>query len=373
MRIEAHGYRTAISREIKSGERSATLDFELEEAKGVEAVVLAPDGSPAVRAHVGLSDGSHGIGIMDGELMENAAYTTRAGTDQNGRFQFHHQESSFNLFVAHHEGYAQLTATMDSLPTQIKLERWARIEGAFRIANKPVADVKMNIMHFTNFQQFPNNSVNHTALTKQDGTFIMERLIPGQITICRLNLFEPGKGYAEAASVCQLPIKLVAGETSRVDFGVTGRPIVGVLQTAVPNDRINWKEARICLRHAVNVLPKLGEPPIPEGIRNKPKEMEEWFQNWKQTDEGRAWIALQEAHQANFTHRQSSPVYTASANADGAFRLEDIPAGKYELEIDCGVHRNLRLANPMSHIVVPEMENNRSDVELDLGVLKCEL
>ncbi len=52
VRIEADGYQTAVSREIKSDEGSVSVDFELERRKDSAGRVVTPDNLPASRAEV---------------------------------------------------------------------------------------------------------------------------------------------------------------------------------------------------------------------------------------------------------------------------------------------------------------------------------
>ena len=59
VRIEADGYRVAVSRDIKNDEGNVQVDFALVKAKDIAAAVLTPDGQPAAGAKIAIASPAH--------------------------------------------------------------------------------------------------------------------------------------------------------------------------------------------------------------------------------------------------------------------------------------------------------------------------
>ena len=84
---------------------------------------------------------------------------------------------------------------------------------------------------------------------------------------------------------------------------------------------------------------------------------------WLKTSEGKAYD-------------RSKRAYDIDVRPDGRFRVEDVPAGKYELHVEVrgprqGVPRyRPEVANTTEEITVPEMPGGRSDEPLDVGTIE---
>lgn len=153
-----------------------------------------------------------------------------------------------------------------------------------------------------------------------------------------------------------------AGEPTKLDLGGTGRAVVGKL---VPppgfKDRVFWNFALITARVDLVAPPR---PPYPAEIQNKPQEHQAWWNAWKQTPEGQAWVA---AYQAFERERSMSPYITASVDRDGSFRIDDVPPGDYVMSIRFDERSPGSLSNYKLH--VPPVAGARSDDEVDLGTI----
>ena len=130
LRIEADGYRAAVSRDIKSDEGTITIDFALERGKNVAGKVVTPGLLPAVGARVALGGSRSWIRFTNGEIDERSNNSPRETTDRAGRFRFPARDKDFQLVITHPSGFTQIKSKPEwDLTRIIRLEPWSRVEG----------------------------------------------------------------------------------------------------------------------------------------------------------------------------------------------------------------------------------------------------
>ena len=146
VRIEADGYRSAVSREIKSTEGNVVVDFELKKGAVVAAKVVTPRNLPAAGARIALGVAGSQINVKNGDIDDSSTYRARAEADASGRFHFPAQDKDFQLVITHPSGFAHIKSTPDwDLTRIIHLEPWSRAEGTFRVGKTPVANVPISL------------------------------------------------------------------------------------------------------------------------------------------------------------------------------------------------------------------------------------
>jgi hypothetical protein len=324
IRIEADGYLTAISRDIKSNEGSVTVDFDLKRGTPVAAKVLTPDLQPASGARAALGVAGSQIQVKNGDFDHGGTFCQRVTADEAGLFQFPAQAKGFQLVITHPSGYAQIASTPEWGPTrEIRLEPWARVEGTFQVGQAPAANVTLDLRvagHDAFGKDEPRIFTSHEATTGPDGRFLFPRVIPGRGSISRNILFMVDEGAREVTSSSVVPAEFPAGKTTRFDLGGTGRAVVGKLQPSRDLDpkQVRWNFA------LVMVSPARPEPPV--GVAS----------------------------------------IMATVARDGTFRLDDLPAGTYSMKVrfdrdDAGSLVDYRFR-------VPAPNENFGPV--DLGTLK---
>ncbi|MCL2623633.1 MAG: hypothetical protein FWD31_08215 [Planctomycetaceae bacterium] len=196
MRFEAVGYEPYQTPPIELNGQRQTLDIELvpSETKPVRAVVLLPDGKPAIDAEVGLG-GLSGIAVR----TENDRIASNTGnaivrTDGNGRFEFPNPGVPYVILAAHPDGFAFATQTEVESGT-IPMIPWARIEGTAYDGDKPVAnaslwgsfDMPQETVHHETYGQVylpqpprPQRYESQVRTTTDaTGKFVLERVAPG--------------------------------------------------------------------------------------------------------------------------------------------------------------------------------------------------
>jgi len=363
IRIEADGYIPGISRGFKIDEGDVVFDFKLEKGTGPVGTVFFKNGTPAAGAEVILCTLSQGAYIRDGrnEQKRDSQYVE---TKQDGRFSFPPQIGPFSVVVLHDRGYAEVTREELEMSSELMLQPWARVEGKLLIGKEPGINQVVRVSLEEPYE--PNSPrIYHDcqANTDSNGYFVFERVPSGKAQVSReIKLSDRMTTFSHA-----VPVEIKSGETITVTIGGTGRPVVG--KVAAPADYkqpINWNYGHNSLSL------KLSEPPGHENLEQMSmEERRSWYETWSNSDEGKAFIEEQ---------RKQRQFYTFKIEHDGTFRIEDVPAGKYQLSImvheppvatKCGYGE---LIGMVSHeFDIPEMPGGRSDEPLHIGPLELEI
>jgi hypothetical protein len=368
VRIEANGYQVAVSRDIMPDEGEVDLDFELQRAADITSTIVTPSGEPAAGAKIALGVAGSQIRIEGGDIHDRSTFATRIEADADGRFSVPARDEPFHLVITHEAGFAHLTSEDGPVSDPITLTLWARVEGTFRVGPDPAPNVVLS-MHGERIRSHgegvPNITTLHDVTTAKDGKFIFERVFPGKGRIGRGILLMVDDGATEVTSSQRVSAEFLAGKTTRLDLGGTGRPVIGRL--VPPPDyegRVYWNFALVQVRAN---LKSPTQPKPPSEVQNDPEKYEAWWKEWKETTEGQAWSAAYETYERL---RFEAPYITASVGQDGSFRIDDMPSGDYVLGVRFSKYSPGQLSG--FHFTVPPIEGVRSDEILDLGDLTFE-
>jgi hypothetical protein len=324
VRIEAEGYRAAVSRELKSDEGNVTLDFELEKAEVVTATLLTRELRPAAGAQVAIGVAGSQISIKNGEIDDSSTYCARQDANRVGRFTFPAQETDFRLVITHPAGYADVKATAETRLSTIVLKPWARVEGTFRVGKKPIANVPITILAegLSSYgQDLPSIHTHHDVTTAPDGHFVFERVVPGLARIGRRLMHSANRGAREAASSCMIAGEFPGGATTQIDLGGAGRAVVGRLRPPADfKGTIPWNFAMI------DVQPEVDDD-----------------------------------------DRPAAPYLNATADREGNFRLDDVPEGKYTLVVRFYYRQELNQLVAVRSFSVPPSSEDRAEQDVDLA------
>jgi protocatechuate 3,4-dioxygenase beta subunit len=330
VRVEADGYHSAVSRDIKSDEGEVSIDFALKPGADVVAKVVTPDVKPAVGAKVALGIFGSQISVRNGDLEDLSTHCERVTTDTTGRFHFPGQGTDFQLVITHPSGFAHIRSSPDwDRARVIRLEPWARVEGTFRVGDKPAANVPITLnsqglLSYGDDQ--PSVFTRHDATTGPDGRFAFERVLPGKGQIGREITWLVKEGATEVTSTGMYLAEFPSGQTTRVDLGGRGRPVVGTLRPPAGFDGpVRWNFATVWVS--------------PEGREAQAR--------------GPALNYLR-----------------ASVDLAGRFRIDDVPPGAYSLRVDFQRDEAGRLLN--HRILVPPPGNGSLGTPFDLGVLNLQ-
>jgi hypothetical protein len=287
-------------------------------ANDIETIVVTPDGRPAAGAKVCLGFPRTMFVLINGKFDSSANDSIRLTSDRKGRlFMPGHQAHSY-LAVTHPSGYAIYRPSPKSKLRRIVLDPWTRVEGRYFPGGKPRANAQVTItrsdLDGTIGDEGPQVVWGFEAKTGSDGRFVFERVPAGRGWIGGSDGFSDRRNDSATASAYMLCSTFPAGQILHLDIGTTGRSIVGKLRLRADLG----KTAHWCT----------------EPIRLVPKSSKEAY-------------------------------FRAILDRDGAFRIDDVPAGEYSLEINFITDNYADFwRRPIS---VPKPDG--SGKPLDLGVL----
>lgn len=368
LRIEADGYRVAVSRDIKSDEGKVQVDFALVKTKDIAATLLTPDGHAASGAKIAIGIAGSQIMVKNGQIDSRQTYAAQCDADEAGHFRFLAQDGPYQLVIVHPAGFAYLKSAEHEIPGTITLTAWARVEGTFRAGPKPVPNARIEIMSHdirSYDDGVPTISTECETTTGAGGRFVFDRVFPGDGRIGRGIVRMVNQGATEVTSQTRIAANFPAGKTTHIDLGGSGRLVIGKLAgPAGSNEKVLWQFADIDVQVD---LPEPKSPPVPADIDKDPQRREAWWTKWEATREGKAWQAAYDAYDKL---RRESPYISATADRDGAFHIDDMPAGDYVLRVHFTEHSAGHLSN--YRFTVPPIAGGRSSEPLDLGKLMLE-
>jgi hypothetical protein len=352
VRIEAQGYRPSTSEPFKMEAGDVAFDAALEPGEGPSGVVRGLDGRLLAGTVVILSTKSLQAQLYNGKFHESAYPRVLTGAD--GRFRFPAQTEPFRVFVDHESGFAEADEKALAGGSPLVIKAWGRVAGTAMIGSRPAVGVQIRLDENGNLGG-PRITQAQQTSTDARGRYAFEHVIPARLSVSRLFTlertgFDVGTGAARTVMV-------KPGVTTFVDLGGTGRPVVGRFKLPA-----GIKAGAFFPPFNQTLHPIRPEPPYPANLSDQ--EREAWLTEWLATDEGEAYS-------------RSQFVFDTNVRPDGRFRIEDVPAGRYELHAQVhapgtgvpGTH-GPELANVDTEITVPEIPGGRSDVPLDLGTIE---
>ena len=338
--IEAEGYLPEISRRLKAEEEDAVVHFALHRGSGVSGIVRLPDGSPLAGAEVLLSTLARPVQLNNGRPQAGLSDQRVVKTRADGRFTLPPGEPPYTIVVVDDRGHAELTVkARPAVPYRLTIEPWSRIEGTLRIGRQPAAAQKLNLA--AEGHRDPADVVYRSGFATTDalGRFEFNRVVPGEVTISRMIEWKD-RNIGSAGGSPSAVVHVAPAATVRLTLGGTGRPVVG--KATLPAEitaRDDWLFGFCYL-----VRKNFGAAPAGA------------------SRDGSA--------------RGADTSFTLKVEPDGSFRIEDVPAGTYDLLIevnkrptDSGGLGHEELATCRREVVVPVMPEGRSDKPLDLGVI----
>ena len=365
IRIEAEEYLPADSEPFAPDGEEKNLSFKLVKGEGMKGFVLGPDGKSVSGATVVVITPSGGVQLKDGQLEGQEG--VRAVTDADGSFSFPPQTDAFLLLAIHDRGCARVTDAQFKTNSLVTLQPWAVVQGVVKTGTKPAANQAMALGYVDREGYDPKKPrlfAYHNANTDENGRFRFERVMPGEVSVSKaIKISDRMTGSSHAKVVTAEP-----GQTVEVNIGGGGRAVVGRID--IPSDvkKGSWMIGDASLRTIVKP-PKM-DVPTADLQKMTMEERMAWFEKWKQSPEGKAFEEEQRKYQ------EQSKYYGVRVESDGSFRVDDVPAGAYTLNITLTDMPPANRGGPGDEIAVtthqftmPPIAGGVSDEAFDLATL----
>ena len=348
---------------------SATPPVSPSTSLGLTVTAVLPDGKPAAGALGVLFPGTHQL-MLSGLKIDNDPTYQRCLASKDGDLHFAGMDHPYWLVVLDPAGCACLSNQAITPGQQVLLRPWAHIHGRFTVGKNPAPGMQLGAAAFNiGEDNLPHVYAIIQTVTDSHGEFTIDKIPPGNLEIMRsVTLKFHGIPYAAAAAE-QRDFSANPGQTVEVDFGGTGRPVVGRVQ--IPPelaDRKDWE-----FTYAIVSTPE-HKPvlPMPQTIKNSPLATQQhWYKNFIQTPAGKSYLTA-------LGQQWNVQRHLVSIARDGAFKAEDVPAGDYSLGIEvygksAPSPRGVPIAGCDHLFTVPPIPGGRSDVPLDIGTVELEL
>jgi len=387
LKVEADGYTPAISRVFRATEKDAEFDFELKPASYLDAVARLPDGSPVSGATVLLISSANNLN-MPARL--SARGMPKISTDASGHFRLPEPAQPEVVLVTNESGFAAVTFNQLRELPEMKLQRWARVEGTFKLGTEVGANQKLA----AGFPDGPGMTINPTpetqllatvlrrtvfesreAQTDAGGYFLFDCIPPGQVALMRLESIPtpqggfmiPNGGVWGGCRMALLDLK--EGDRLKVDIGGKGREVIGKV--------VSTNRVEDCQATLNPVLPVI---PYPAGLSQQQRL--EWATNWLASEAGakvRFWFGNNPAALGRMERMRAPTMngWPVKLATDGSFRVLDVPPGDYQFSAAFAAPQTpgrssigffgQTSAGPGKAFTVPEGANLAALPPLDLG------
>jgi thiol-disulfide isomerase/thioredoxin len=376
VRIEAPGYLPADSRTFAPGAGDVNLEFRLQPGSGPSLTVTNPDGTPAAGATAAMASPTESIYLMNSTTVYQAG-AAQAKTGADGKVEFPAQSGPYLIVVFNDAGYA--TADQDAVAksNHVTLAPWARIDGTLKIGSRLAANEQIVVMPTE--EQYDQNKprMMNQIQTETDGQghFAFDRIPPGTVSVAR-EVEQATGGGSFMGSYTQLQkLTLAPGQLAHVELGGMGRSVAGHVN--IPPELASQQGWYFGFgTQAMTRIDMPAQPTLPDDVKNGTVEQKQkWYRDFMLSDPGKAYIAAMQKAQ------ESRRQYPVEISSDGAFRIEDVPAGTYQLSFNvqrksgasmCAASGD-PIATGSAEFTVPPMPGGRSDEPLDLPNVKLDM
>lgn len=378
-----------------SGPITNATNFAIKLQRGVQpkGVVLKPDGKPANNVSVYLAS-PYGHTRIENFGVVNTAQ--KAVTDGQGRFAFAPQKEAVSVMVFDDAGFAEVPVGELLKTGEVKLKALGRVEGNLKIGSAAGTNEVIYLStapapyHWYPLE-VPAYSITFTTRTDTNGDFSFERVPPTLMEIAHSPtvVIETANGGANPAAAPLGAFRLTQaqrilprpGETTRVTLGGKGRAVTGRVQSEGFESEADWRGSPQSMEMVVtyegpsdaamkSLTDKLRDTRRPGATKQQRDAAEKAYQDERRSLAAatQKYFASEKGMDALFASRR----YFLQFDSEGAFRIDDVPPGKYRItgvimsnNPSAVTFARRFLAQIDAEVVVPEGSG-----PFDLGVIK---
>jgi RNA polymerase sigma factor (sigma-70 family) len=308
----------------------------------ITGTVLDPAGSPLAGAEVLISSANSPVNVYPTRQVTGMRPGPKTTTGRDGHFELMPTDTPSAVVVRAAAGYAASVIADTTKSMSITIQPWARLEGVVRRGSKPVPRARVQVAQYGDEVEWNRwHIVKQQELTCDDnGHFVMDRVVAGHQVIGRIMPRSP-------MPLRSYSMDLPAGKTTFLNIGGDGRTIVGHLPRAAQA----FSSRNGTMQQA---QPKMLQPAdwdkLDESERQK---LQQQFWN---SPEFKAW-------------QQNAVIAQFDIGKDGTFRVEDVPAGNCEVNVQVGDGQYyIETAGwGSTPVTVPPASSAQIDVPLDIG------
>ncbi|MBE7499629.1 MAG: redoxin domain-containing protein [Verrucomicrobiales bacterium] len=320
LRFEADGYETLTPGSYDFDEGDQELQLQLTRSGAAsEWRVRQPNGQPADGARAWVDTTPDGSSLfINGPTSFYGDRLARATADTQGRLALPSAPADAPVVVAHATGFLATTVAELQVRPEVQLVSYGVVEGRLLVAGRPKGGVNLSLSTLA-WSPKMGYHLSYTTTSAPDGGFRFEKVPPGDYKLYRWQLpSRRNTGGFAITETCQWPLTVRPGETNRVEYAFRGRPVVGQAVADPAEVAVDWQ-------NDVHVL-ALKLPPT----ASPPAVNREDFATFE---------AFRQAHGASFrsnarvAEARRARTFQLTFEADGAFRVEDVPPGTYELRV----------------------------------------
>jgi hypothetical protein len=322
LRIEADGYETVETEIPLTNGLESVFDIQLKPRSATNSIrgtVLLPDGSPAIGVEVALCTAQAGV-MLKGTAFEPGAFGNinrsqradyRRTTDERGAFLFDPKPGAHTVVAVGPAGVGQERCFDFTMPLEIHLRPWGRIEGTVRTRDGAWSSRNVKWLHpgnLTSWRTLFYDSKGFSALSDATGRFTIEHVPPGD---GRLEV----EGDSGAAPILSSSVQVNPGATVEVQLGGLGRAVSGKLVAPTGVEVRSWPhQVTIAQLHV-----DWESYHMPPGLTGNA--VERWKLEFEDTEDGQTWFRSQYS-------------YDFKVGEDGSFLLPEVLSGEYRLFIN---------------------------------------
>jgi beta-lactamase regulating signal transducer with metallopeptidase domain len=352
LRLWAPGVGRVITelRDFDEGDWELTVPFR--RGGAIQGTIRLSDGRPAADAAIAAIAANQWlsrISITDRGISRDGENRIHGQADVAGRYGMDDPGGDAVCVIQHPHGFLEIPASRLRESGDVMLAPYGRVEGVFKSSQGPLAGAMLTVRRDTNGRFGVGWDLFRSTVSGADGTFAFTNLPSGTYLLNRMFTLAGGS-LRESHPV---RIRVESGSTTQVTYGGDWRAVVGRVTTPA----LHWE----AIGHRLVAQPSMERPRWPDPNRFATEENYRLFMKYYQGLND--W----------FYERR---VYGVMVQRDGTFRVEDVPAGVYELELipydpRLNAYANPREGRRLRHkVVMPPIADADRGVPLDLGVLE---